>query len=135
VDITFQSVDAALNLGWVLVSVGILLLSWRTGRAREHKQALLAVLFILVLLFPVISTADDSAEQALMYELAASPLSVKSTKEIKQVIVPAAQLSPAVALAAPSLVRPVGERLEADCFSSFTLRLSSASGIHSPPQV
>lgn len=132
--VTFQSVDAVLNLTWALVSVAALLLSWRSGRAREHKQALIATLFLLVLLFPVISTADDTFEQALMYELAPSPLCLKSAKEIKQSIAPHAVVAQAVRTPAAPPVGSVAEDVHTASTVSFTLFLNAASGIHSPPQ-
>lgn len=127
------SIDATLNLTWALVSL-MVLLCWRAEWTHTPKHALLAIACILVLLFPVISTADDVAAQAAMYDLAASPLSLTSGKEIKQVIVPAvlAALHGAGLHLWPQ--DAAGASLEpAFGGASLSLLLSSFSEIHSPP--
>lgn len=130
----FQSIDAMLNLSWVLLSVAVLLFSWRRQRVWQHKNALLAILFILVLLFPVISTADDMAEQALMSELAPSPLSAKSAKEIKQSITSAVLTAQAILSSLQPPLEWRSEQVQSKPVSGFAPLLGSASGIHSPPR-
>ena len=132
--IPFSSIDAVLNLGWALLSLATLLLSWRSRRTREHKRALVAILFLVVLLFPVISTADELAEQAMVYD--PSPITLKSAHGFKQVMAPALPATHAGHGLAHPLQDAVGEALESESARSgiFSL-LSSASGIHSPPQL
>ncbi len=131
---SFPSIDAGLNLIWVVLSLGVLL-CWNAEWNRESRRALVAVLCVLVLLFPAISVADDVAELALLCDGAPSPLTVKNGKEIKQIVVPAPQAAEA---APPPLARSyewIGDgpvSLHATCHTS--LLLTSSSGIHSPPQ-
>lgn len=132
---TFQSVEGMLNLSWGLVSLGTLLLSWRCRGTREHKRALAAILFLLVLLFPVVSTADDLAQQAMMYDPSPSPLTLLSANEFKQILAPALPACQAGLGLTHPLPEAVGESLEPESISRGPfLLLSSASGIHSPPQ-
>ncbi len=131
----FQSVDLLLNVAWLSLAITTLL-AWRlTAAPREQKQALIAILFILVLVFPVISTADDVTEQALMYDLSASPLTIQSGKEIKLVIPPELQATVGLNLRAEPLADSISEIPVWNARSSSEdLLLCSASGIHSPPQ-
>jgi hypothetical protein len=128
----FQSVDVALDLAWLLLSAATLLL-WRfSGRPRQHTRSVVAILFLLVLLFPVISTADDIMEQVLMCDVAPSPL--KSGKGIKQVIAPELAAAPALPRPPQPLAEGTRERAQSQSPVPFTFLLSSSSGIHSPPQ-
>ncbi len=128
------SIDVGLNLFWAVLSL-VVLLCWDAEWTQQSRRALVAILCVLVLLFPAISVADDITELSLTYDTAPSLLSVKSGKEIKHIAVPA---PPAVEAAHG----PVAQSLEAlgdvlgsaTATGSLSLLLASASGIHSPPQ-
>lgn len=129
-----QSVDAALNLIWVLVSAGTLL-AWRLRGTREPRQAA-AILFILVLvmLFPVISTADDPAQQGLACDVALSPLSDLSVNEVKSGLA-AAVAAPAAPGPALPLLRRTRERVLIQEFTADSRLFVAARGNHSPPRL
>lgn len=130
---TLSAIDAMLNLTWVVVALAVLL-GCRAAWAREHRRALVAVLCMLVLLFPVISTADDLGLQAVTYDPSASPLAPDDGAKNKHFVAPAL-LTPQLAYVLARLL-PAGSG-EEPCVESIpgcTARLSSASGIHSPPQ-
>lgn len=132
--IPFLAIDAALNLTWAVLSLTVLL-CWQAEWTREPRRAMVAILCILVLLFPAISLADDSAELTAAYDPAASSLSFKSGKELKQVIVPALLcLQSGNGLVPPwQLAAREGVASESTGEST-SLLLTSSSGIHSPPQ-
>jgi hypothetical protein len=134
VGLPFLPIDAGLNLIWAVVSLGVLL-CWRADWNQESRRALVAILCVLVLLFPTISVADDVAEIALMYDGAPSSPTLKSGKEIKQVIVPAAQTWQTAPGPLAGLVDAIGDGLPSDSTrGDISLLLTSSSGIHSPPQ-
>ena len=131
---TIPSIDAVLNLSWALVSVATLLLSWRSCSARQHKRALVALLFILVVLFPVISTADDAAV-TLIFDPSPSTVMVESGKEVKQVLAPALVATQVGHGLNHSLTAAAGETVVPETpSSSIFLLVSSGPGIHSPPR-
>ncbi len=129
------SIDAGLNLIWAVLSLGVLL-CWNAEWNSGGRRALVAILCVLVLLFPAISAADDVSEQALTYDAASSSLSGSNGKEIKQLVAPV----PAAALPARGLILRLyeasGDGLQSSPASSHlsSLLLASSSGIHSPPQ-
>lgn len=130
----FLSVDAGLSLIWAVLSLGVLL-CWRAEWVQGSRRTLVALLCVPVLLFPVISSADDIAEVAQMYDLSASPLSVNSGKEIKQVVVPAPQASQPVSGAVAGLFFAIVDAVQSQsALGDSCLLLTSSSGIHSPPQ-
>lgn len=117
-----QSGDAWLNLAWLLLAVAAL--SWwaRSLRAPRPARALLALALILVVVFPVISAADDIAELALVCDGSPSALSA---------------VLPAVlgTFPGPSLPQFTGFGVSTPPVEPRPLLLSSATGIHSPPLV
>ena len=130
---TVPSIEATLNLMWGLVSLAVLL-CWQAEWTRESKRALVAILCILVLLFPVISAADDLVRQAAMYDPSSSPLTVNGDSDGKASIAPAMlSQEPGHGLGRPLLV-VIGEEVRCESLSGRTGLLVSASGIHSPPQ-
>lgn len=132
--IPFLSIEAALNLTWAVFSLAVLL-CWRAEWTRETRRALVAILCILVLLFPAISVADDSAELTVAYDPAASSLSFKSGKEIKQAVVPALLGLQSGSGLVPPWQLAARESLATDSTAASTsLLLTTSSGIHSPPQ-
>lgn len=131
---TFLSIDATLNLTWAVVSLAVLL-CWQAEWTRESKRALVAIGCVLVLLFPAISTADDIAEQALMYDVSSAPQSLKSGGEFKPLVLPALLTFHAGHGPALPWTEAFGEDPQAVSAGRCTsLLLASSSGIHSPPQ-
>jgi len=127
-----QSVDAFLNLAWLLAA-GAALCWWGMPRhAPRQTRAVLALAFVLILLFPIISSADDIAEQALACDVTPSSLTVKNSKEIRFVT---PDVLPAIlgTLPGPSLPAFAGYRVNATPVEPCAFLLSSATGIHSPP--
>lgn len=127
-----QSADASLDTIWLLVAAATLL-SWRAcGSSRRRTCAIVALAFILVLLFPIVSTADDVAEQARVYDLVPSHLTVKNSKEVNSVT---PGVLPAIAGSVPALpvLEFTGDRLDARSSAARAVPLSSATGNHSPP--
>ncbi len=131
----FQSADVVLNLAWLSLCLTTLL-AWGLGRrAREHRQTVVAILCMLVVLFPVISTADDVAEQAMIYDLSPSSLTVKNAKEIKQFGAPVLLVARSGHGLLLHLPEAVGESVQPASAVAGILPLRSfSSGIHSPPQ-
>ncbi len=131
----FQSADVVLNLAWLSLCLTTVLAWCVFSRAREHQQAVVAILCMLVLLFPVISAADDVAEQAVIYDLSPSSLTVNNSKQIKQLVGPVLPAARAGHGLAHPLREAVGESVQADSAVPGILLLPSfSSGIHSPPQ-
>lgn len=132
---TFLFIDAGLNLTWAVVSLTVLL-CWRAEWTRQHRQAVVAILSILVLLFPAISAADDLAEHTMIYDLSPSSLTLKNANEFNQVVTPALLTCQPGHGLAPSLQEAIGDSLGSESPGSRILivLLGSASGIHSPPQ-
>jgi hypothetical protein len=129
------SIDAGLNLTWAMLSLGVLL-CWRAEWIQGSRRTLVAILCVVVLLFPVISAADDLTEVAQMYDLSVSPLSVRSGNEIKQVVAPAPQASQPVHGAVAGLFYAIVDAVQSQSvLGDFCLLLTSSSGIHSPPQL
>lgn len=130
----FPSIDAGLNLMWVVLSLGVLL-CWNAEWNRESRRALVAILCVLVLLFPAISAADDVAELALMCDGTPSPLSFKNGKEIKHIVVPAPQAAQAAPGPFARFCELIGNGPVTPHATRHTsLLLTSSSGIHSPPR-
>lgn len=131
---TFPVIDAGLNLTWAVLSLGVLL-CWRVEWTQESKRAMVAILCVLVLLFPAISVADDVAEQATAYDLSLSPLTLKSGGECKQLIAPALLAYQAAHHLTHTLQEAVGDSLASQpaCHGT-SLLLGSSPGIHAPPQ-
>lgn len=115
-----QSADACLNAAWLLAA-GAALLGWRRSQHTPRPiRALLALALVLVVLFPIISSADDVVEQTLACDVAPWVLSAA----------PPAILG---SLPGPALPQFTGYRVHATPVESRSLVLSSATGIHSPP--
>ena len=131
----FQSVDVVMNVAWVSLSLTTLL-AWRaSGRPCQHRRAILAVVFVLVLLFPVISTADDIAEQALTCDLALSKQGTDNPHKGKPASTLEAQVLPAVCMPASPLVQVVGERPPSHPSIGHFAFPGSTSASHAPPQL
>ncbi len=131
----FQSVDVTLNVAWLALSLTALLAWVCSARTREQRRAVIALLFILVLLFPVISTADDMAQAALAYDPA--PWRNGGNEQVSSDIASHSVLDAVIPTAlypADPLVQIVGEQpsLQPDVRCSVFFVLASAS--HAPPQ-
>ncbi len=116
-----QSADAFLNAAWLLVA-GAARLWWRRSQhAPRPTRALLALALVLVVLFPIISSADDVVEQTLACDLSPGLLSAA----------PPAILG---SLPGPALPEFTGYRVNATPVEPRSFLASSATGIHSPPR-
>ena len=131
----FQSVDVTLNVAWLSLSVTALL-AWRcSGRPRQHRRAVVALLFILVVLFPVISTADDMAQAGLAYD----PTLWRNTgnEQISSDISSHSVLDaviPTALYAANPLAQIVGEQPSPQPAVRCSVFFGLASASHAPPQ-
>lgn len=131
----FLSIDAGLNLIWAVLSLGVLV-CWDAEWKPESRRALVALVCVLVLLFPAISLADDVAELSLLYDTAGSSFSGNSGKEIKQIAAPDLQLLAAAQAALGRLYEAFGEAPSSPTATHSTyFLLASSTGIHSPPQL
>jgi hypothetical protein len=72
------TLEASLNLLWVLLSLIALVRSPSATRNRRRPFAVVTLIFVLALLFPVISANDDVAQQELIND-AMSAKSISAT--------------------------------------------------------
>jgi len=128
--------ELLLNLLWFVVAVGLtgfLLRHQRTRASRRHwGNVLAASLFIVVLLFPVISASDDLYSQTFLSE--------DASRRVHNVISAHLGLAPAVALHSSILISPPlgGPRCARDILKSGALislptAFLPASGLRAPP--
>lgn len=64
--------ELLLNLVWLLLTLGLLLLMVRDPSFRHDGRAKLALLVVVVLLFPVISVTDDLQQNSFVIETRSS---------------------------------------------------------------
>ena len=132
-----MTLEASLNLLWLVLAVGSLahwLAPERTRRC-HHLHGLVTLVFVLSLLFPVISANDDLAQQELINDAKSSQSLVASLRTDKPlpgtVWVLNSAVPPTIHLASysPALADSVSEPSVA---ASVTV-LGDATGNHSPP--
>jgi hypothetical protein len=131
-----MTLEACLNLLWLLLAIGALT-HWTgpdNSRCRAQLPGLISLVFILSLLFPVVSANDDLAQLDLINDAKTSQSITTSLKNDKQ-LHSIASLDSSAALVAPSA-----------CFLPVTFEFVSeparpasvatpgdATGNHSPP--
>ena len=132
-----MTLEASLDLLWVLLTVGAFV-HWaapRGNRRRTQLSGLVSLVFVLSLLFPVISANDDLAQLDLINDAKTSQLITASLKSNKQLsgsagllalpVAAAYQLAPSLSLASefiPEPARPASVATPGD-----------TTGNHSPP--
>lgn len=131
-----MTLEASLNLLWVLLTVGAFV-HWAAPGSRRRTQlsGLVSLVFVLSLLFPVISANDDLTQLDLINDAKTSQLITASLKSNKQLpgsagllalpVAAASQLAPSLPLASefiPEPARPASVATPGD-----------ATGNHSPP--
>jgi hypothetical protein len=131
-----MTLEASLNLLWVLLTVGAFLHWAAPGSSRRRTQlsGLVSLVFVLSLLFPVISANDDSAQLDLINDAKTSQLisaSLESNKQLPGSVLlalPAAAASQSVSslpLASESIPEPARPASVATP--------GDTTGNHSPP--
>ncbi len=131
-----MTLELSLNVLWLLLGLGALI-QWVRGGSRHHGRlpGLVSLVFVLSLLFPVISASDDQAQLAYINDASTSQSIAASLKNDKQLPDSIGLLSAPVALAS-QLAPPVSSASE---FVSDPLPPVSVgtpgdtTGNHSPP--
>jgi hypothetical protein len=129
------TLEASLNLLWVLLTIGAFV-HWAAPGSRRRTQlsGLVGLVFVLSLLFPVISANDDLAQLDLMNDAKTSQSITTSLKGDKHLHSAGLCDSPAALVNAIACFLPVTSE-----FVSEPARLASvatpgdATGNHSPP--
>jgi hypothetical protein len=132
-----MTLEVSLNLLWVLLTVGAFVHWAAPGSSRRRTQlsGLVSLVFVLSLLFPVISANDDLAQLDLINDAKTSQLITASLESNKQLpssagvlglpVAAASQLAPFLPLASefiPEPARPASVATPGD-----------TTGNHSPP--
>lgn len=131
------TLEAVLNLLWLLLAVTAFArwVSPKSGRRRAHLPGLVGLIFILALLFPVISADDDLAEWQLINDAKTAQSVSADSKSGKQLPRPAGSPGWVAALApqpAFSLAL-TAESVSATILVTSVATPGGATGNHSPP--
>ena len=131
-----MTLEASLNALWLLLAIGVLA-HWvgsDGSRCHTHLPGLISLVFILSLLFPVISANDDLAQLDLINNAKTSLSITTSLKDQKQVHT-AGLLDQSVSLAGPSACfLPVTAELVSESARPTSVATpGEATGNHSTP--
>jgi hypothetical protein len=132
-----MTLEAALNLLWALLAFGALL-HWVAPDTRKHcahAAGLVTLVFVLSLLFPVISANDDLAQRDFLNDANTSQGIVSGLQSDKHLPVPGGLLRPAAIVALQSPSFPPGDSgffSEPDRAASVATP-GDTTGNHSPP--
>lgn len=131
----FLSIDAGLNLIWAVLSLGVLV-CWNAEWKPESRRAVVALVCVLILLFPAISIADDVTELSQLYDAAFSSLSINSGNDVRHIAVLAPQPAALAQAALSRWYEAFAEAFGSDIAPGpIAQLLACSSGIHSPPQL
>jgi hypothetical protein len=131
------TLEASLNLLWVLLTVGAFVHWVAPGGSRRRTQlsGLVSLVFVLSLLFPVISVNDDLAQLDLINDAKTSQLNTASLESNKQLpgsagvlglpVAAASQLAPSLPLASEFISEPA--------HPASVATPGDTTGNHSPP--
>lgn len=129
------TVEAVLNVSWVLLAV-VAFARWNSGGSyrRDSFSGTLSLIFVLALLFPVISASDDQAQMALIDNADAAQSIALNLENHKQQLHIVASLTPAVPVAAESPACPLPFELVSEpVFTATFDTTDNTTGNHSPP--
>ncbi|MFI5087585.1 MAG: hypothetical protein ACHP7I_04265 [Terriglobales bacterium] len=132
-----MTLEASLNLLWVLLTVGAFVHWAAPGSSRRRTQlaGLVSLVFVVSLLFPVISANDDLAQLDLINDAKTSQLITASLKSNKQL--PGSTVLLGLPAAAASQVAPslplASEFIPEPAHSASVATPGDATGNHSPP--
>ncbi len=132
-----MTLEAALNLLWGLLAFGAFLHRVAPGNSRccAHAAGLVTLVFVLSLLFPVISANDDLAQLDLLNDAKTSQSIVNGLQSDKQLSVPGELLGSATVVALQSVSFSPGDFgfvSEPDRAASVATP-GNTTGNHSPP--
>jgi len=133
--ITFET---SLNLFWALLAVGAFVY-WaaRVDRPRAHTSGIVGLVFILSLLFPVISANDDLAQLDLINDAKTSQAIASSIETDKQQRASVGPLGlpalAAVSVHPPLLALLTSEFIFAPAHAGWVATPGDTTGNHSPP--
>ena len=128
--------ETSLNLLWVSLACGAFV-HWRAGgnrRRSAHSSGPVALVFILSLLFPVISANDDLAQLDLINDAKTAQciiISVKSDKQLRGGAGVVGLPVPAVKVSSP--LAPTSEIVLESFHAASVATSGNATGNHSPP--
>ena len=130
------TVEASLNLLWVLLSL-IAVLRWSSPSGRRNRRrlfALVTLIFVLALLFPVISANDDLAQQELIND-AMTAKSLSATFKADKQPHSCGEVAAARPTASSCLVYAHGaaEFIPQAASNQSVARPGETTGNHSPP--
>jgi hypothetical protein len=131
------TLEASLNLLWVLLTIGAFV-HWAVPGSNRHRtqlSGLVSLVFVLALLFPVISANDDLAQLDLINDAKTSQLITASLENNKQLPCSAGVLGlPAAAASqlAPSFLL-ISEIIPEPAHLVSVATPGDTTGNHSPP--
>ena len=132
-----MTLEASLNLLWILLAIGALAHWLRPKRIRwrAHLPGLITLVFMLSLLFPVISANDDLAQLELINDAKTSQSFASSLKNDKQLPRSAGLLgSPATLAVQLASFLPVASQLVSEPAPAMSVATpGDTTGNHSPP--
>ena len=132
---THTTLEASLNLLWVLLAFGALV-HWKTsGHRAPHvrRPGLLSLVFVLSLLFPVISANDDLAQLDLINDAkTAQSVSIETEKQLQSSAGPLG-LPAELAITLPPILPLIFELAFGPVPAACVAIPGDASGNHSPP--
>ncbi len=129
------TLETSLNLLWVSLAFGAFAQWVADRRRRAQPSGLVSLIFVLSLLFPVISANDDLAQLDLINDAKTSQSIARSLRNDKQLRGSAGLLgSPAVlALKVPSFLPFTSEFVFEPAPAASVAIAGDATGNHSPP--
>jgi len=131
------TLETSLNLLWVLVALGASVHWVAPGdrNRRVHPHGLVSLVFVLSLLFPVVSANDDLLQLDLMDDARTSQCIVTDLKSDKQLPGSAGLLGSAAvsAVKVHSFPPPTSESVVEPVHPAWVAIPGDATGNHSPP--
>jgi hypothetical protein len=131
-----MTLEASLNLLWILLAIGALVYWLRPKRSRwrAHLPGLITLVFILSLLFPVISANDDLAQLELINDAKTSQSFTSSLKNDNQLPRSAGLASPATQAVQLASFLPVASEFVPEPAPAVSVATpGDTTGNHSPP--
>ncbi len=131
---THMTLEASLNLLWVLLASGAFVY-WVTSGHRAphvHTPGLVSLLFVLSLLFPVISANDDAQLDLINDAKTAQSVSIETEKQLRS-SAGLLGLPVELAITLPSFLPLIFEFAFRPVPAACVAILGDATGNHSPP--